>query len=173
MTTPTKKTAPTTTAAAPSLTTFAEAAYGRTTKEATQKLAGEAAALAKPETRQEEQAGPRLRARGGGLPVGDYSTEVDAAIQLGLTATAGRWNGQLQQFEDRPDAKTRLEAAKLWLSYSEGMPVQRQLRLEAAFKDRHAEMLEVARTPSGRKLLLAMGAIDDDWLARAGLESQK
>ena len=96
-----------------------------------------------------------------------------AAIQLGLTATAGRWNGQLQQFEDRPDAKTRLEAAKLWLSYSEGMPVQRQLRLEAAFKDRHAEMLEVARTPSGRKLLLAMGAIDDDWLARAGLESQK
>jgi hypothetical protein len=132
-----------------------------------------AATPAEAETRQEEQAAPRLRARGGGMPVADYSTEVDAAIKLGLNAMVGRWNGQMQMFENIPDAKTRLEAAKLALAYSEGMPVQRQLRIEGAFKDRHAEMLEVARTPSGRKLLLAMGAIDDDWLARAGIESQK
>lgn len=116
--------------------------------------------------------GPRLaRARGGNdpnrspVPPG-LDDMADGIFEQGFVATDTKWSNTAKEFLTVPDIKTRLETLKLFLAYRHGMPIQRQIRIEGAFKDRHTEMLEMARTPSGRDLLLKMGVIDADWLKR-------
>ncbi len=89
---------------------------------------------------------------------------ADGIFEQGFVATDTRWSNAAKEFLTVPDIKTRLETLKLFLAYRHGMPIQRQIRIEGAFKDRHTELLETARTPTGRELLLKMGVIDAAWV---------
>jgi hypothetical protein len=130
----------------------------------------EAPQTAEPEPAKETQGSPRLaRARPAAdpnrspVPAG-LDDLADEVFEQGLVATDTRWSNAAKEFLVIPDIKTRLETLKLYLSYRHGMPIQRQIRIEAGFKDRQTEMIEIARTPSGRELLLKMGVIDAGWL---------
>ena len=89
---------------------------------------------------------------------------ADGIFEQGFVATDTRWSNAAKEFLTVPDIKTRLETLKLFLAYRHGMPIQRQIRIESGFKDRETELLETARTPSGRALLLKMGVIDANWI---------
>lgn len=113
----------------------------------------------------------RLRASapatGEGEVVPDRLTDTAEGIWMqGFTATEGRWNASMQCHVDVPDIKSRLKTLELWLAYRHGLPIQRQVRLTQGHVDRHAEMLEMARTAHGRSMLLAIGAIDANWLTK-------
>lgn len=84
----------------------------------------------------------------------------------GFNATEGRWNAKEGKHDTVPDMKTRLETLKSYMAYRHGMPLQRQLVIERSLKDRETELKEVAATPSGRTLLLKLGAISPEWLEK-------
>jgi hypothetical protein len=98
---------------------------------------------------------------------------ADGVFEQGFRATDTRWSNSAKEFLTIPDIKTRLDTLKLYLSYRHGMPIQRQIRIESGFKDRQTEMVEIARTPSGRELLLKMGVIDAGWLKEHVPDSNK
>jgi hypothetical protein len=84
----------------------------------------------------------------------------------GFLATEGRWDATQQCFIDIPDTKLRLETLRLFLAYAHGLPVQRQVRVQGGFIDHHEEKLSLARSDHGRKMLLAMGVIDENWVRK-------
>lgn len=88
------------------------------------------------------------------------------SIIEGFTATLRLWDGTAKRHYEAPDVRTRLETAKLYLNYRLGMPVQMMLKVESSsFKDREQELVDMAKTPSGRTMLLRMQVIDETWLA--------
>jgi hypothetical protein len=62
------------------------------------------------------------------------------------------------------DSMAQISAAVAILNQAIGLPIQRQVRIQQVFIDRQEELLEIARTDHGRKMLLGMGAIDAGWL---------
>lgn len=120
-----------------------------------------------------------LRASGvtGGAKGGQFMPEdkeaAREAVRMGLRAMTGRWNNKSQKFEDIPDVKLRVETAKFFAAYDEGMPIQRQIVLEMGHKDRETELIEIAGTPSGKKMLLSIGLITPEWLAKNLPDSQE
>ena len=120
----------------------------------------------------QKTSGPARGAREGGeggerAAVPDYDGLCDEALRLGLEAMAYTWDNKAQKHVVLgPDVRARLDAAKLYLSYRHGMPLARQLVIEGTFKDRETELIEAARTPSGREVLLKIGVIDAEWLTR-------
>jgi len=125
---------------------------------------------AEPVPAKETRSNPRL-ARARGLSAPDRSPVpegldelADGVFEQGLAASDTRWSNTGKQFVTVPDIKTRIDTLKLYLAYRHGMPIQRQIRIESGFKDRQTEMVEIARTPSGREMLLKMGVIDAGWL---------
>lgn len=110
-------------------------------------------------------------AREGGGPgrtvLPNYDEKMQEAFEVGFNAVVYLWDATLQKHYERPDAKTRLETAKLYLAYRMGMPAQMILKLDAnGFKDRQVELLELARTPAGREALLRAGLISEDWIIK-------
>lgn len=91
----------------------------------------------------------------GGLPAGIWAQ--------GFNATEGRWNAATKTWDEVPDIKMRMKTMELWLAYRHGLPIQRQVRVQQGFVDLHAELLEIASTEHGRRMLMAMGAIDAQW----------
>lgn len=98
--------------------------------------------------------------------VPDLDDEAERIFREGMVAMDGRWSAKEQCYHETPDTKTRLATLQLYLAYRHGLPVQRIVRIEHAFKDRHAELLELAQTPSGRDMLLKSGLITPEWLAK-------
>lgn len=111
-------------------------------------------------------------ARAKGVP--DFDPRMEIIFERGFEATRNVWNGRTQTFDKEPDVPAQIKTLELYLKYRLGMPPQMVVKLDAAgFKDRQTELLELARTPSGRDALLKLGLIDQTWLEKNLPDSQK
>ena len=95
------------------------------------------------------------------------------ALLRNLTATKRFFDKQTKSYIEVDDPMAQIAAATQIINQAVGMPVQRQVRVDAVFKDRQQELLEVASTPTGRAFLLHNGLISEEWLAAHLPDSQK
>jgi len=109
---------------------------------------------------------PRDGGREGAVVVPDLDERADQLFREGMDAMEKKWSAKEQCYHESPDTKTRVETLKLYMAYRHGLPIQRIVRIEQDFRDRHAELLTLARTPSGRATLLKLGLITDEWLSQ-------
>lgn len=97
------------------------------------------------------------------------SEEVEAAkltLLAALGATKRFYDKDAKAYVEVPDWIARITASNSISHQAIGMPVQRILKQEVPFKDRNTELLDMARTPSGRDMLLRMGLITPEWLEK-------
>lgn len=59
----------------------------------------------------------------------DLVTLMDGVIRAGLVSTTERWDITTKKFVERPDTKSQLEAVKLILAYSAGLPLARSVTI--------------------------------------------
>src|SRR5215218_10389497 len=96
---------------------------------------------------QEKPSPSRARAKKEQLDVHWSSDDVEqarATLLRNLSAKKRFWDTKAKDYVEVPDSTAQIAAALALLNQSLGMPVQRILRVEANFKDRHAELLEIA-----------------------------
>ncbi|HEY3900839.1 MAG TPA: hypothetical protein VGM54_19670 [Chthoniobacter sp.] len=96
--------------------------------------------------------------------------EAKATLLRNLTATKRFYDKDEKCYVEVPDPTAQIAAAVAICNQAVGLPVQRILRQEIPFKDRHTELLELARTPSGRAFLLKAGLVSEEWLAAHAAE---
>ena len=128
-----------------------------------------------PELPTPDKTAPRpshARDRGHGKPsamdiLPDRDETMAKRLEEAMSATEQKWSNKDQTFVEFPDHRTRLDALKTCLAYRLGMPAQMRINIEASgFKDQQTEMVELARSPMGRQMLLRAGVIDEQWLER-------
>lgn len=88
-----------------------------------------------------------------------------------LNATRRYWDESAGGWVTEPDWKARQAAAGIIAAYDEGLPVARSESVVVTFKDNHERLIELARTPSGRREALRAGLISEEWLKVNGIEN--
>lgn len=110
------------------------------------------------------------RAKKGVLPALEWTEdEINAAkhaLMRNLHAKKMFWDKQEECYVEVDDGAVQIAAAVAICNQGIGLPVQRIVRVDANFKDRKAELVELAATPSGREMLVKAGIIDDIWIAK-------
>lgn len=91
---------------------------------------------------------------------------AQATLLRNLFATKRFFDKPSGEYVDVPDATAQNAAAVAICNHAIGLPVQKVIRMDIATTDRHEELVAVARTPSGRAMLLAAGLITHEWLAK-------
>jgi hypothetical protein len=69
-----------------------------------------------------------------------------------------------------PDHKTRITAANMVAAYSEGLPIQRQVQLNANFKDLSEDLRALKGSPEAMRMLRSLGGLPD--VQETGSEKQ-
>jgi hypothetical protein len=95
----------------------------------------------------------------------DDVNQVALVWREAMKATNERWidqgkdaNGRaLGYVSETPDHKTRIAAANMVAAYKEGLPVQRQIRLDAHFDELSEDVAALKRSPAALAFLEALG----------------
>lgn len=104
-------------------------------------------------------------AKDSGPNLPDLEEAVADVIIAGFAAEDRRWDQGTKSWEIFTDHKTRLEFCKLYLAYRHGMPVQRQIKIEASFRDNDEQLLALAKSsPEARRELIRAGVITEQWI---------
>jgi len=93
-----------------------------------------------------------------------------ATLLRNLTATKKFFDKDTKSYIEVPDPTAQITAARTIMDQALGLPVQRIMRQDVPFKDRHTELIELARTPSGRAFLLKADLVSEEWLAAHAAE---
>lgn len=96
-----------------------------------------------------------------------------ATLMRNLFASKRFFDKSSKTYIDVPDGAVQIAAATAICNQALGLPIQRMVKMDFTFKDRHAELMDAAATPSGRETLLRAGLIDEEWLAKYQPESQQ
>jgi len=96
----------------------------------------------------------------------DDLDQVARVWREAMNATQQRWidqgkdeSGRAQGYVDEtPDHKTRLAAANMVAAYKEGLPVQRQIRLDAHFDELSDVVERFKRSPAAQDFVRRMAA---------------
>lgn len=126
--------------------------------------------LVNPEANQKIPPTPPARAKKGGkvaLEWDDDNVELaKATLMRNLFASKRFFDKSSGSYIDVPDGATQIAAAVAICNQALGLPLQRMVKMDMTFKDRHSELMDAAATPSGREMLLRAGLIDREWLGK-------
>jgi hypothetical protein len=87
------------------------------------------------------------------------------AIERALSAKCRHYDPLSKKWTVSDDVRAQLEAVKLFYAYKFGMPVQRQIRIEANFKDNDEQLFALVNSsPEARKELIAAGVVTEHWI---------
>jgi hypothetical protein len=78
-------------------------------------------------------------------------------VDKGKNPKTGRAMGY---WASEPDHKTRIAAANMMAAYTEGLPIQREVQLNANVDDLQQTIDNLKHSPAGQKMLEAMGMKD-------------
>lgn len=91
---------------------------------------------------------------------------AEQAFREGFAATELKWNAATKGWDKYPAVWARLETLKAYLTHRYGLPEPLRANVERAVPYRHKDLVQLAQTETGRKLLLEAGAVDKRWLAK-------
>ena len=86
-------------------------------------------------------------------------------LERGMKAQAKQWDVNAKDWVYCDDIRAQLEAVKLFYAYKFGMPVQRQIKIEANFKDNEEQILALVQSsPEAKRELIKAGVISESWI---------
>ena len=86
-------------------------------------------------------------------------------LERGMKAQSKMWDVNAKCWVYFDDIRAQLEAVKLFYAYKFGMPVQRQIKIEANFKDNEEQILALVQSsPEAKRELIRAGVISEDWI---------
>jgi hypothetical protein len=84
--------------------------------------------------------------------------QVARVYREAMNATTRMWDVNEKKLIEFPDHKTRVAAANMVAAYKEGLPVQRQIRLDAKFGELKDKVAAFKRSPAAQDFLLRLAA---------------
>ena len=82
------------------------------------------------------------------------------ALDRALDATRPKWDTAAKTFVEEQDFGTQLKAAELILAYTDGRPVERQVKLTGDFQNYDSKLEKLLASPEGMRVAIAAGLVE-------------